>query len=166
MLGFVRWFLAARFLALVVGLVGLPLARVTLLRLVPFLPGVGRALTLSQRLFVRRRVPCLACAVSFPQTSSVVHLCHLRPFALRPSCCYRLRTCITPSLLHLLPSSAISHCCLPIGLPLPPLVSPFTSPLLFVCIPTSVARRLLDCAGRRPGLVSGCRDVRLLRSVY
>ena len=38
--------------------------------------------------------------------------------------------------------------CLPVGLPLPPLVSSFTSPPLFACILGSVAHQLLACAGR------------------
>ena len=42
---------------------------------------------------------------------------HLLPPALhsRLSCCYRQRTCLAPSLLRLLPSSAVSCRCLPVG---------------------------------------------------
>ena len=83
---------------------------------------VEKALALFQRLFIRRRVPRSARTVPSPQTLYVERLCCLRPFTLRPSCCYRLRTWLAPSLLCLLPSSAVSRRCLPVRLPLPPLV--------------------------------------------
>ena len=56
-----------------------------------------------------RTVPRSDSTVPSPQTSSVECLCCLQPFALHPSCCYRLHTCLTPFLLRLLPSSTISH---------------------------------------------------------
>ena len=89
-------------------------------------------------LVCRPRVPCSSRTVPSPKymcfrsvlfRPKAVSLCLLSfvvsGLSLCPSCCYRLRKCLASSLLRLLPSSAVSCRTLPVGLPLPPLVSPF-----------------------------------------
>ena len=145
-------------------------ACVTLSLLVPSLPHVRRSLTLSQRSFIGGGSLCLSRAVPFPsfmclgffvsfysdllavslRLSSV-----LSPpaFPLHPSCCYRLHTCLTLSLLRLLPSSAVPVAVFPTFSCSRHLCPRFTSLLLFAGVLRSVARRLLACAGCRPGLL-------------
>ena len=87
-------------------------------------------------------------------------------FRLHPSCRYDLRKCLAPSLLRLLPYSAVSCHCLPVGLPLLPLVSPFHVAST-VCMCSQVHRSStprLRWPPTRSAL--GHRDVRLLHSVF
>ena len=144
---------------------------------ISFLPRVERVLTLSQRSFVGGG--SLAHLAQFPPLDTCVFVLfqtlncesssvkHLSPpaFHLRPSCCYRLRTCLTLSLLRLLSSSAISCRCLPVSLSLPPVVSPFhVASAVRSCtqVRRSSAPRLCWLLTRS---ALGRRDVRLLHSV-